>query len=140
MHNKESESAGPPLFANPWNPSSREIRAWAYAHNAQAPCQDWDLALAWAGHERDYLEFSADANCPNRLYFLHVIYLMVGSAVRNGYRTTPKAVVKGFVERAANSRCQSLRRWRERSLHLLAHPSEFDYTAWCGGGYSRADT
>lgn len=91
MHNKESDSAGPNLFANPWNPSSREIRAWAYAHNAQAPCQDWDLALAWAGHESDYLEFSADANCPNRLYFLHVIYLMVGSAVRNGYRTTPKA-------------------------------------------------
>lgn len=131
--------AGPIPFADPWNPSSSEVRAWAYAHNAQEPCQDWDLALAWAGHERDYLEFSADTNCPSRLYFLHVVYLMVGDAVRNDYRTTPKAVVQGFVEQAANTRCKSLQRWRERSLRLLAHPSEFDYTAWCGGGYSRAE-
>ena len=127
------------MFADPWNPSSTEVRAWAYAPDATAPCEDWDLALAWAGHERDYLVFAADPNCPSRKYFLHVVYFMVGDAVRSGYRSVPESVVRGFVERAANARSKHLRTWHERSLRLLKHPSEFEYVAWCGGGYANAE-
>ncbi len=128
------------MFADPWNPSSAEIRQWAYTHTAEEPCQDWDLALSWAAHERDYLEYAADPCCPNRSFFLHVIYLMVGDAVRSKYRTTPEAVVRGFIELTKDTKSKPLQRWRERSNHLLKHPSEFDYAAWCGGGYSSAET
>ena len=122
------------MFADPWNPSSTEVRAWAYSTDAVAPCQDWDLALSWAGHERDYLQFAADPNCPTQSFFLRVIYLMVGDAVRTGYRSISEAQVVGFVELAAGTRSKPLRLWRERALRLLKHPSEFEYAAWCGGG------
>jgi len=128
------------MFADPWNPSSTEVRAWAYTVDAEAPCEDWDLALAWAGHERDYLEFAADPNCPNQAFFLHVIYFMVGNAVRAGYRNVPQPVVQGFVDLVANTRSKPLRLWRERSLRLLKNPAEFQYDAWCAGGLAREQT
>jgi len=66
--------------------------------------------------------------------FFHVLYLIVGDAVRIRYRNVPEAVIRGFIELAATSIEPSVRLWRERSLRLLKHPSEFDYEAWCAGG------
>jgi hypothetical protein len=125
------------VFVDPWNPSASEIRAWAYAPDADEPCQDWDLSLSWAGHELDYLEFIADQDCPKREFFLHVIYFMVGDAVRNGFRSVPQAIVRGFVERAANTDSVPLRVWYSRAQDLLRNPSEFEYASWCGGGLAR---
>lgn len=128
------------MFNDPWNPSSAEVRAWAYTPGAVEPCQDWDLALSWAGHEREYLELVADPACPNSEYFLRVLYLMVGDAVRSGFRTVSESVVRGFVELAADSRSQQLQLWRARALRLLKHPEEFEYEAWCGGGLTQERT
>jgi hypothetical protein len=125
------------MFSDPWNPSSAEVRAWAYTPGAIEPCQDWDLSLSWAGHERDYLKFAGDSACPNSDYFLRVLYLMVGDAVRNGYRTVPEPIVLGFVDLADGSPDQRIRLWRTRALRLLKHPEEFQYEAWCGGRLAR---
>jgi len=127
------------VFASVWNPSSTEVRVWAYDAMADEPCQDWDLALCWAGHERDYLNFAADSACPRRAFFLHIIYQMVGNAVRSQFRATPEPIVRGFIELAATSKNADLRVWRERSLRLLRHPSEFDYEFWCAYGHARID-
>ncbi len=106
-------------IADPWNPSSSEVRAWAYAPDGMQPCQDWDLSLSWGGHERDYLEFAADPACPSQRFFLHVLYLMVGDAVRSGYHSVPEATVRGFIDLAAHHQSPELRLWRERALILL---------------------
>jgi hypothetical protein len=135
-----SQTLGSSVFADPWNPSSTEVRAWAYTPAAVAPCEDWDLSLAWARHERDYLEFAADPECPNRDYFLHLLYFIVGNAVRNGYRTVPEPVVRGFIDLAANSQSKQVQLWYRQALVLLKHPSEFEYAAWCGGGLAQQRT
>jgi hypothetical protein len=122
------------MFADPWNPSSTEIRAWAYRADAVEPCEDWTLALSWARHERDYLEFAADPRCPNADFFLHLVYFIVGKAVHSEFRPEPEPVIRGFIDLAANTRSRRLRLWRERALQLLKHPADFDYAAWCAGG------
>lgn len=127
------------MFSDPWNPSSAEVRAWAYKPQAEEPCQDFDLALSWAGHERDYIEFASDAKCPQRDFFLHVLYLMVGDAVRTEFRNIPEPTVRGFIDLAASHSEPVLCLWRQRSLRLLRHPAEFEYAAWCGGGLARRD-
>jgi hypothetical protein len=126
-----------PMFCDPWNPSSAEVRTWAYTAGAAAPCEDWDLSLLWARHERDYLEFAADPHCPNSDYFLHVLYFVVGHAVRNEYRSVPEPVILGFIDLAANAKNHRLQCWRVRALRLLKRPDEFQYEAWCAGGFAR---
>ncbi len=119
---------------DPWNPTPNEIREWAYTEGALEPCQDWDLALSWCGHERAFLEIAADDDCPGRLYILNVLYLMVGDAVRTGYRGTPRPVVEGFVERGTQYAHPDIQLWQERSRNLMANPDSFDYDLWCAGG------
>jgi hypothetical protein len=127
-------------FSDPWNPQPVEIRAWAYEPNAQEPTQDFDLALAWGGHEWAYFDLVSDSACPKRRYFLGVLYLMVGDAVRARYRNVPEPVVRGFVEHGSEYGHPDIEAWQARSRALMADPSTFDYTLWCGGGYARGDT
>jgi len=122
------------MFADPWNPSSGEVRAWAYSSGSVAPCEDWELALLWAGHERDYLEFAEDHTCPSQRFFLSLLYFIVGNAVRKGLDSNSEAQVRGFIKLGATSKSIAVRLWYERSLALLTAPSSFTYDSWCCGG------
>src|SRR5262245_15036487 len=86
-------------MTNPWQPSPDEIREWAYTVGAMEPCQDWDLALLWSCHEKALLDCASDDACPNRIYMLGILYLVVGDAVRNDFRTRPQPIIEGFLDR-----------------------------------------
>jgi hypothetical protein len=124
-------------FADPWNPQPEEVRAWAYEPDAEEPTQDFDLALRWARHERAYFDLASDPACPARLYFLSVLYLIVGDTVRNGFAEDPEPVVRGFIDRGGEYDHADIRTWQERSRELLADPASFDHEAWCAGGFAR---
>lgn len=126
------------LVHNPWNPTTDEVRVWAYDANALAPCQDWDLALCWVQHERAYLELASDESCPKRRYFLAVLYLMVGDAVRTDYRNRPRPIIDSLIARGDAYEHPDIRLWQERSRNLLEDSTLFDYEKWCAGGFARA--
>jgi hypothetical protein len=126
-------------MVDPWNPSPDEIRAWAYSPGAIEPCQDWDLALSWCQHEKALLETASDDSCPNRRYMLGVLYLIVGDAVRTGFRSRPRPIIEGLIARAREYGHPDVREWGRRSLELLATSTDFDYDLWCGGRLARGD-
>ena len=122
---------------DPWNPSSDDVRAWAREADAVEPCEDWDLALSGARHDAAYLELASDPACPARGYLLSVLYLIVGDAVRSGFRTAGRADIEALLARGAGYPHPDIARWRRRSAELLAHPETFSYEAWCAGGLAR---
>ncbi len=119
----------------PWNPTTFEVREWAYTDNAVAPCEDWDLALNWAAYVPVYMDFVADPACPNCEYFLHILYFMVGYAVRNKFQSTPQPIVEGWLDTQQKFSCSELETWAERSRQVLEDPESFDYEYWCGYGH-----
>jgi hypothetical protein len=121
---------------DPWNPMPDEVREWAYDPAALEPCEDWDLALCWAQHEPLYLELASDASCPTRRYFLGVLYLMVGDAVRAGFRSRPRPLIEGLIARGDEYPHPDIKQWQERSRQLLKQPELFDYDRWCAGGFA----
>lgn len=124
-------------FANPWNPQPEEIRAWAYDANAPWPHQDFDLALSWARHEKAYLDLAADVTCPKQNFFLSMLYRVVGDAIRHEYKSVPKPILLGFIERGSSYTAPGIREWQTRSMALISDPSQFDYYLWCAGGYAQ---
>ena len=122
---------------DPWDPSPDEIRQWAYTVNAVEPCEDWDLALLWSCHEKALLECASDDHCPNRIYMLRILYLVVGDAVRSDFRSRPRPVIDGLIDRGDSYEHPSIRLWQQRSRELLRDPSSFDYKAWCAGSHDR---
>lgn len=121
------------IMIDPWNPSPHEIRSWAYDPDAVDPCQDWDLALSWLQDESVYLSLAADDRCPKRRFFLSLLYLMVGDAVRTGFRVKPKPIVMGFIQHGNSYPHPDIIAWQQRSRELIANPKAFEYDAWCGG-------
>jgi hypothetical protein len=121
---------------DPWNPTEAEVRAWAYQPHAMCE-EDWHLALPGNGYDELYLDLVADHACPNRGFFLEVLYLLVGDAVRTGYRREGREHVEELLERALATGHPDLALWAERSRALMARPEMFDYDPWCGGGLAR---
>jgi hypothetical protein len=124
---------------DPWNPSPDEIREWAYTPGAMEPCQDWDLAIAWTGHERVLFELASDDSCLARRFILQILYLIVGDAVRSNFRSTDRIIIEGFIRRGTEYPHPDIARWQARSEELLRRPEVFDYDRWCCGGLVRED-
>ena len=118
---------------NPWNPSATEIEEWAFNKKVPEPVQDWQLALSWKMEEELYLDLASNPKCPKRQYFLSVLYLIVGDAVRTDYRNLEKPIVEGFVNRGEKYEHPDIQLWVERSRKLIKNPSLFHHGKWCGG-------
>ena len=73
--------------------------------------------------------------CLKRSFFLQVIYLMVGDAIRCEFRHVARPLVEALIELGDD--VNHPRFWQERSRRLLDHPREFAYEQWCAGGLGR---
>lgn len=124
---------------DPWNPSPDEIRTWAYDADASEPCEDFDLALEWTRHEKVLLKCASDGNCPKQDFFVRILYLIVGDAVRTTFVSTSRSAIEDFVARGDDFHGPEIRAWQQRSRELIQHPDRFDYESWCAGGFVRND-
>lgn len=118
---------------NPWDPSTTEIKEWAFNKKAVEPVQDWDLALSWKREEDLYLDLASNEKCPKRQYFLKILYLIIGDAVRTDYKYLEKPIIEGFIKKGEKYKHSDIQLWVERSKYLIKNPSSFHYGMWCDG-------
>lgn len=97
--------------------------------------QDWDLILTWLPYEKIYLEFAADDRCPSADYFLALLYLIIGDAVRTQFASRSKDDLMGLLKLAEREfPKRPIFRWVQRSRILVKNPEMFRYDDWCAGG------
>lgn len=123
---------------SPSNPIAGDIERWAFDATAVEPVQDWDLILSHCPYEPLYMKLAAASDCPQREFFLALLYLIVGDAVRTNYRTRSLPDIErllAFAEQEFKSYWLYL--WVQRSRNLLATPQTFRYDDWCAGGLAR---
>ena len=123
-------------FSDPADPTTGEIRAWARCNDLE-PMEDWDLVLADLRYADVLVELVADEGCPSRRYLLTALYALVGTAVRDGFSTVPRADVEAVLAKARAAGNTWLQAWADRSAQLIANPAEFDYALWCAGGLAK---
>lgn len=118
---------------DPWNPTPAQIRSWAFDPDKDWPTPDWDLALSWLQDENLFLTLATDIGCPNRLFFLSLLYFIVGNAVRTNFRDRERYAIEGFINRGDKYPNPDIELWQQRSRALLAGKLTFNYDDWCGG-------
>lgn len=118
---------------NPINPMRTEIREWAFIEGAQEPEQDWDLHLANLREFDLYVELAANDLCPARDYFLRLLYLIVGDAVRTSFQTESVETIQDLLAMTERFPRHRLHVFRNRAQDLLEAPETFDYNDWCAG-------
>ena len=127
-------------FIDVWNPTEAELREWAAdpdPGNSEEMPQDWELAIAEWTHVDLITELAGDSSCPNRGFFLAVLYLMAGVCVRDRSGNSDIPHLRALLGRLEHTSSQPLGLFRARAEALLARPSTFDYSKWCGGEYAR---
>ncbi|MEM9282173.1 MAG: hypothetical protein AAGA96_10120 [Verrucomicrobiota bacterium] len=118
---------------DPINPTRDEIRNWAYTEGAMEPEQDWDLHLANLREFDLFTELAADDDCPSWDYFLRLLYLIVGDAVRTGFQTESEETIRDILKATEKIPRHRFHVLRLRSDELLKRPESFAYDDWCAG-------
>ncbi len=127
-------------FANPVDPTSTELRAWAYHPDERVLWtmpQDWDLLVSGDRLIGTLFELAMDASCPARRFALHCLYIYAADGIRTEFRAHPKRRLRKFVEQAEEGGDDSMITWAHNTRMLLARPELFEYRDWCEGGLVR---
>jgi hypothetical protein len=127
-------------FANPVDPTTAEIRGWAYHPDSvalQTMPPDWDLLISADRLIGTIFELALDPSCPARRFALHCMYIYAADGVRTNFRAHPKRKLRRFVEQAEREGDEMLATWAHNTRVLLARPDLFDYAEWCEGGLVR---
>jgi hypothetical protein len=114
-----------PSFVDVANPTSAEIRGWAYS-GAFEPMQDWDLIIADVANLELLLELAGDQACPARKCVLDSLYCLVGHSDRTDSRLLRAA------EAARTASDAWIATWGRRVCRAAEHPSTFERADWCG--------
>lgn len=127
-------------FANPVDPTSTELRAWAYHPDERVLWtmpQDWDLLVSGDRLIGTLFELAMDSSCPARRFALHCLYIYAADGIRTEFRAHPKRRLRKFVEQAEEAGDDSMITWAHNTRMLLARPELFEYRDWCEGGLVR---
>jgi hypothetical protein len=119
--------------------------------------QDRDLAVDRADLLPEVLRLAGSAGGAQRDFFLAVLYLVVGDAVRTGWRAVEAPLVEAPLVEAPlveaplveaplvealladgeRSEEPAMERWAECLRDLFAQLEWFDHAAWCEAGLAR---
>jgi hypothetical protein len=127
-------------FANPVDPTSAELRGWAYHPDERVLTsmpQDWDLLVSGDRLIGTLFELAMDPACPARRFALHCLYIYAADGIRTEFRAHPKRRLRKFVEQAEEGGDDPLVTWAHNTRMLLARPELFEYHDWCEGGLVR---
>jgi hypothetical protein len=129
-------------FANPVDPSSAELKAWAYnPDSVPLPTMppDWDLLVSGDRLIMTLFELAMDRSCPARRFALHCLYIYAADGIRTQFRAHPKRRLRKLVQQAESIGDEPMQVWAHNSRVLLAKPDLFDYHDWCEGGLVRSN-
>jgi hypothetical protein len=127
-------------FANPVDPTSAELRAWAYQPDSvplHSMPPDWDLLVSGDRLINTLFELAMDPACPARRFALHCLYIYAADGIRTNFRAHPKRRLRKLVEQAEEHGDEMMATWAHNSRMLLARQDLFDYHDWCEGGLVR---
>lgn len=120
------------------NPTPQQIRDWGSDPDAEWPDEDWDLSVA-TSENADLILALASGSCPQAEFFVHCLYLLVGSCAATDEAFISRARVDALLTKGASSPNSDVRRWAERSRAFLANPKAYDRSCWVEGGWALDD-
>jgi hypothetical protein len=84
------------------------------------------------------MRLASAEDCAKQEYFLSLLYLIVGDAVRTEYRTRNREDIERLLAEAElRFPAHPIHIWVQRSRALIAGEQPFSYMDWCAGVLAR---
>ena len=100
---------------DPFQPTTDEIRAWAYDADSLCPEEDWDLIISGRGHDELFWTLASDSQCPKRHFFLECLALNLPPDA------TDPSELEPFYSRAEKSCDPVLEEWAASWKRTIQH-------------------
>lgn len=113
------------LFKDPLNPTKEELKTWAYGDYYE-PVQDFKLMVT--DDPLYALSFAIDQKCKTKDFFLSSLYVFVGDSVRN--KEDNRQQLDDLLMKASSYDDNRIRKFVERSKHLIENPASYNYADW----------
>lgn len=109
-----------------------EITSWAYS-GAAWPVEEWDLFLSWTCEVELFISLASDHECPHRLFFLHMLYYIVGTTFGMHRSEEPSSRIAAYVEKGRTVKHGDIRKWVTDVDCLLKGTRKYSYEEWRRG-------
>jgi hypothetical protein len=116
---------------NVYYPTKDDIVKWAYGSDKSWPASDWDYYVLDPAHDDLIFDLANEPNCPNRRFFVHALYYLVGSAFNK--KSPPAdtiARIQRLLSRVDVASLPDVVTWRGRAEQLLKAEIPFDVEMW----------
>jgi len=117
------------------NPSVAEIRTWAYSNEAW-PHIDWDLFLSWTEEIDLFIQLATVHQCPKRLFFLHLLYFMVGATFIQSEETQNLERITLYIDKGQNIKHADIKIWHTHVKALVDGTQTYNFENWRGDKYA----
>jgi hypothetical protein len=117
------------------NPTVEEIKAWAYS-GKEWPSDEWDLFLSWTREVELFIELATDHKSPQKAFFLHMLYYIIGSTYGEPNKSDKLDRIKGYSDKGLGIKHGDIRTWRSHISDLLSNKVKYEYSNWRGGVFA----
>jgi len=114
------------------NPSVEEVTDWAYS-GAEWPIEEWDLFLSWTGEVDLFISLATDHKCPHRMFFLHMLYYIVGTTYGLQRKDESISRIAMYVSKGRTVKHDDIKKWVSDVDALLKGKRTYSYDDWRGG-------
>ncbi|MBF0411059.1 MAG: hypothetical protein HQM10_27220 [Candidatus Riflebacteria bacterium] len=120
---------------NVTNPSVSEIKGWAYS-DEEWPHAEWDLFLSWTKEIDLFIELAIDPQCPKRIFFLHMLYYLVGTTFNEPSKTDKLDRIKLYAQKGSGVVHADIQAWVANVQDLLKGRVKYNYDNWRAGAFA----
>lgn len=120
-------------FADYFNPTEPELRAWASLDGARQPSPEWELVLSWGmdrGRLRVCIQLAADPALANARFFLLLLYTWVSYVAGRENWEALRPEFDRWLDEAKGVRDVAVKRWRRRARLIFQGIEPFDRKGW----------
>jgi len=114
------------------NPTIEEVRTWAYS-GGEWPNDEWDLFLSWTKEVDLFIELATDHKCPQRIFFLHMLYYIIGTTYCEPNKTDKTDTVSFYKDKGIGINHGDIRKWTKNVSDLISGKQKYNYDNWRGG-------
>ncbi len=114
------------------NPTMEEVKMWAYSKE-DWPHEEWDLFLSWTTEVGFFMELATDHECPHRLFFLHMLYYIIGTTFNEPNKSDKLQRITDYAALGRGVNHGDIRVWVRNIDELIKGFQKYDYDNWRGG-------
>lgn len=110
-------------------PDNEDILNWLQ-ENKKWPASDWDYYVINGKNDRLLMELANDTECVERDFFIHTLYLLVGTYKNGETNNNQSNRISVLLATVDENSTDEVKEWKRNTIDLFLGDIKFDKNFW----------